>query len=600
MPRHLSSLLERRTFLKLAGLSATAQLGLAAPAKRASSFTYGSLAQTIEARSKVADGYDEQVLIRWGDPVVPGAPDFDPANQSARDQRRQFGFNCDYVAFMPSPRGSNSSDRGILWTNHEYAKASMMAKLEGQAMSDLTQAATGGSLVEVRRGDYGWWVVEDSPFNRRIDVNTPVAFGGPAKESAKLHLDAKGMAACGTLANCAGGKTPWGTVLTAEENFNFSFGNGPADYEPKVPGDVDIRFSSNWTGKGGWSQHDPRFDLAKNPDEPMRYGWVVEIDPHEPDRPPVKRTALGRFKHEGATTIVSGGQVVVYMGDDQGDMFLFRFVSEKVADPTDPVACRDLLDRGVLSVARFGEETLEWVSLVAGEGELAGHEQLKTQADVCLNPRLAALAVNATPMDRPEDVEANPGNGNVYVALTNNSRRKVANAPNKRAPNYHGHILELVPPGGDHTADEFAWDALLFGGKPGEHEGAESHPDSEVWLSCPDNVAFDPKGRLWISTDQGGSQSRNGIPDGAYTCDLSGDGRALLKLFYRAPIGAEVCGPEFTPDGSTLFLAIQHPGDGSSLDNPSTRWPDFREGVPPRPSVVALTYEDARREVLGE
>ena len=611
MTRRLSDLvLDRRRLLAAGGLAASAA-ALPRGARGHSSFTYTSLRQRITDDHQVADGYRGDVLIGWGDALDGSGPATDLGKLTPQQQAARFGANNDFLAFLPLPRGGDSSDHGLLWANHEFPSPQLMFPA-GPRTADqvrVMQASLGGSVVEVRRGSDGWGVVPGSRYARRIDANSRVRFSGPAAGAGILRLQG-GEAPCGTLANCAGGKTPWGTILTAEENLQGYFGKGPKDLEPApAPGEVDIRFDDDWTrGWYGWEDHDPRFDLSQTQDEPWRYGWIVEVDPYDPTSVPVKRTALGRMKHEGATSTVTtdaDGQerVVLYLGDDQNDGFLYRFVSAPTTDPTDPALNRDLLDRGVLSVARFTAERLEWVPLVAGEGELASNDTFRTQEDVALRTREAARSVGATPMDRPEDVEATPSGDRVFVALMNHTSRHTPNPANPRTKNLHGHVLELTPPGGDHSADAYAWEVFLLGGDPWlPGSGASAHPSSEVWLSCPDNLAFDPRGRLWISSDQGSAQLRNGIPDGVFTADTDGEGRRLLKQFYACPIGAELCGPEFTPDGSTLFVAVQHPGEvkGSTFDDPVTRWPDMRTDRPPRSSVVALTYADDRRAVLGD
>jgi secreted PhoX family phosphatase len=410
----------------------------------------------------------------------------------------------------------------------------------------------------------------------------------------KTSADPGGTRVLGMFNNCAGGETPWGTWLTCEENFYFYF-SGDAEKHPDQA--LSRRYGLGRTVAYSWGKHFDRFNFDKELNEPNRFGWVVEIDPYDPQAIPVKRTALGRFAHEGAHhAVAKDGRVVVYMGDDARMEYVYKFVTARPWNPGDRAANRDLLDDGTLYVARFDDTgKTTWLPLVHGQGPLTAENGFTDQGDVVINARRAADLVKATPMDRPEDVEPNKVNGRVYVALSNNSSRKPeqVNAANPRAKNEHGHILEITPTDSDHGAMDGTWAILIAAGQPGKHEGTQYHPatTADGWLTCPDNVAFDSKGRLWIATD---SAEVAGIADGLYACDLAGPGRALTRQFFSAPQGAEVCGPIFTSDDRTLFLAIQHPGEGkgSSYDKPTTRWPDFKEGQPPRPAIVVITKKD--------
>lgn len=591
-----------------AGAAAGGRDGVAAGA---SSLTFPEVAPGVRPDHAVAAGYTAKVLIRWGDPVLPGAPAFDPACQTAAAQAMQFGVNNDFQAFLPLPLGAGTSDHGLLWSNHEYPQAHMMfpgltektsAAQVTREQVDIEIQAVGGSIVEIRRiaGD---WQVAPGPLNRRITADTPMRIAGPAAGHARLRTgyDPTGTRALGTLANCAGGTTPWGTVLTAEENFDSVF-LGPAASGPETANHK--RIGLRGTPRQGWGRFHDRFNLAREPNEPNRFGWIVEIDPHDPTHTPIKRTALGRFKHEGAeTTLAADGRVVLYSGDDQRDEYLYRFVSRDPFNPADRAANRDLLDHGTLSVARFQDDgTLVWERLVFGEGPLTPANGFHSQADVVIEARRAADLMKATPMDRPEDVEVNRHNGKAYVVLTNNRERTQAGAANPRTGNPYGHILELSPPRAgdraDHGAEQFGWEIFLLAGNPAEagHQARYGGPLSEAgWLACPDNITFDNQGRLWIASDQGGLQAPLGIGDGIWACDTEGPGRAVTSRFFRAPTGAEMCGPAFTPDCRTFFVAVQHPaGDdaGSSFDTPASRWPDFRDGMPPRAAVVVITKDD--------
>lgn len=613
--------LSRRAALRgLVGAAATATMAeqllvsagtaLAAPEQGGpSSLGFRELSHQMAQRDAVAEGYEIQTVIRWGDPVLPDAPAFDPRNQSAEAQATQFGYNNDYVDFFPLPRGSKSSTHGLLAVNHEYTDTQMMfpgmgtdekARLNTTAEQARTELmAHGMSVVEIRKENGRWALVRAGRLNRRITGDTPMRISGPAAghDRMKTSADPTGRVVRGTLNNCAGGNTPWGTVLTAEENFNQYFGGGAAKTGTQAT--AYRRYGIVEQASYAWPKHMDRFNLDKEPNEPNRFGWIVEFDPYDPESVPVKRTALGRFKHEGCThALCPDGRVAFYSGDDERFDYIYKFVTAHAWNPHDPAANRDLLDEGTLYVARFNEDgTMNWLPLVHGQGPLTAENGFNSQAEVLIETRRAADLLKATPMDRPEDVQPNPVNGRVYAMLTNNTRRKAEQVDriNPRAANAHGHVIEMIPPGAgtgavDHGATEGRWEIFLMAGKPGVDPGARYHraTSDEGWLSCPDNCAFDSKGRIWISTD--GSPGTAGVADGLYAADTSGAGRALTKLFYQAPTGAEVCGPCFTPDDETVFLAIQHPGDdaGSGFDNPSTRWPDFDPAMPPRSAVIAI------------
>jgi secreted PhoX family phosphatase len=396
----------------------------------------------------------------------------------------------------------------------------------------------------------------------------------------------------------------------AEENFHDYF-DGELQGHPEQANYARYGIPGSRYGLGRVIE---RFDINAEPNEANRFGWIVEVDPLDPSSTPVKRTALGRFKHEGAESIVNGdGRLVIYSGDDQRFEYLYRFVTAGRVDTENRAANRDLLDSGTLSVARFDADgTVEWLPLVHGQGPLTAANGFASQADVLIEARRAATLLGATPMDRPEDVEPNPANGRVYVLLTNNSKRGDADKPgadaaNPRAANIWGHILELTPAGGDHAADSARWEVLVRAGNPAEPGiAAQWNPATSAngWFACPDNCAVDPSGRLWIATDQGKGWSKaSGSADGVWALETEGRGRGTGRMFFRVPVGAELCGPRFTPDGRTLFVAVQHPAtDGtidypgferaSTFEDPATRWPDFRPDLPPRPSVVVITKDD--------
>ena len=401
----------------------------------------------------------------------------------------------------------------------------------------------------------------------------------------------------------------------AEENFHGYFWTDREDAGGKPILDGPEAVSRRRYGVPGrwfaWGRFIDRFNIDREPHEPNRFGWIVEVDPLDPRSAPVKHTALGRFRHEGAETVLTAdGRVVVYSGDDGRFEYLYKFVSSGTLGD-DRAANMGLLADGTLHVARFGDDgSLDWLPLVHGAGPLTAANGFASQADVLIDTRLAADALGATPMDRPEDVQPGAG-GTVYVMLTNNTGRKPGDvdAANPRAPNAFGHIIEITEAGGDYGAIRSAWSILVKCGDPRiAAVGAMWNPETSAdgWFVAPDNAAVDADGRLWVATDQGTAWPKTGKSDGLYELETAGAQRGRARLFFRVPVGAELCGPCFTPDQETLFLAVQHPAtDGvksypgferaSTFEDPATRWPDFQEGMPPRPAVVAITKEGGGR-----
>ena len=590
----------------------------------ASRFPFKEVTAGVDEKHHVADGHDADVLIRWGDPVMPGAPAFDPLKQNAAAQKQQFGYNTDYLGYIPMPGAANPSQHGLLVVNLEYTNEELMFPGIGtdqmergenfarmtRELVDIEKAAHGGAVIEIRREGGKWRVVADSKYARRIDADTAMEITGPAAgdERMRTKADPAGRRVNGMLNNCAGGVTPWGTWLSCEENFHGYFWGKLADGAPNAASFKRYGVPGNWYA---WGKFEDRFDVTREPNEANRFGWVVEIDPLDPASTPKKRTAMGRFKHEGAANIVNkDGRFVVYQGDDERFDYVYKFVTRGSVDRTNRAANRDLLDDGTLHVAKYhADGSGEWLPLTFGQGPLTAANGFNNQADVLIDVRRAADLIGATRMDRPEDVEANPKTNKVYVMLTNNSRRKdnEVDAANPRAKNDFGHVIEMAPADGDHAATRFRWEILVKCGDPSVAAvGAtfSSATTRDGWFGMPDNCAIDSAGRLWIATD-GNSDRDTGRTDGLWSLETEGEGRATAKLFFRCPAGAELCGPEFTPDGETLFVAIQHPGDDgpkwkafgrpSSFEDPSTRWPDFQPGMPPRPAVLAITKRGGGR-----
>lgn len=589
----------------------------AAAVSRVGALGFAPIALDTGPDPLVAAGNQIIPFLSWGDPLRADAPDFDPVNQSSSAQSAQFGYNCDWIGFLPLPAGSDSSDHGLLVVNHEYTNPELMfpgylvpnpAYTEDSESEepefiasptldhvDIELAAHGLSVVEIQRdGDGAWGVVYDSPYNRRITGTTIIEISGPAAGAEILRTpeDPTGASVIGTLNNCAGGVTPWGTVISGEENFHQYFANlGTLDPENPVYAN-HVRYAvPEGASDRRWEEFYDRFNVAVVPNEPLRFGWGVEFDPYDPTSVPRKVTALGRNKHEGHSSVVApSGQIVVYSGDDGRFEYAYKFVSEGTFDPGNRETNFGLLDSGTLYVAKFNDDgTGAWIPLVQGEDPLTAENGFASQADVLINTRGAADLLGATKMDRPEDFETNPVSGKVYLVLTNNNERTLddADRANPRPENLHGHIIELTEENNDHAATMFAWDMFLLAGDPAQGSTwfAGFPTDQVSPFSAPDNITFDVEGNLWFSTD--GMPSNLPGNDGLFVVPTEGEARGQVQQFFSAVPGSEVSGPIFSPDNSALFLSIQHPGEGGSFEQPLTRWPSGGE-MPPRPTVVLI------------
>lgn len=559
----------------------------------------------------VPAGYRWDAILRWGDPILPGAPAFDAAQQSPEAQAGQFGYNNDYLDIIETNRAGTSA---LLVCNHEYTNETLMFP-PGTAPETVIRtawAAHGMSVVQLerrRRGDT-WAYVPGARLNRRITLDTVFAVDGPAAGSDLLttKADPTGRTVRGTMNNCAGGTTPWGTVLSGEENFNQYF--RAAGTDPR-----EARYGLGAQDSRNWRSVDPRWDATSEDyrNEPNRFGWIVELDPTDPTSTPVKHTAMGRFKHEGAHVIVNrDGHVVAYMGDDERFDYVYRFVSRDTMRTGSSAAARRhnlrLLSEGDLSVARFTGDGLEdgvsdgtgaWIPLTRdGQSMVPGF----TLEEVLVYTRLAADAVKPTKMDRPEDVEPSLHSGRIYVACTNNTDRgKVGKEgptePNPRPANKDGHVVEMIPTDGDHTLDTFSWNLFLVCGdaaSAGRYFGGWEGPVSPI--SCPDNVAFDSEGNLWVSTD--GQPNAIKLNDGLFKVPVEGPERGHVQQFLAVPSGAETCGPVIRDRESSVFVAVQHPGEDGSWTAPQSRFPDYvpagitpaaGQFAGPRPTVVQVT-----------
>lgn len=600
--------LSRRQFLVGATAAGVGAFLAVNPITKAIAATSGPLLNFEPISASTSDeflvpkGYKAEPLISWGDPIFVDAPEFaQDGKQNSAAQAMQFGDNTDGMSLFPI-----SKDRAVLAINNEYTNYEYLFAHQGKSMTaddvKKAQAAHGVTVVEIVKKNGQWEVDKSGERNRRITANTEMMLTGPAAGHAllKTKSDASGTKVLGTFNNCANGETPWGTYLTCEENFHGYFGT-----EEKVELDAD---SARYGLKAKetryqWHRFDERFDLAKNPQEPNRHGWVVEIDPNDPSSTPLKRTALGRFKHENAALHINkDGQVVVYLGDDERGEHLYKFISKNRYQPDNDSANRNLLEEGTLYVAKFSmkENELkgsgEWIELTFGKNGLTKENGFNDQAEVMIFARRAATQVGATTMDRPEWVAVHPQGQHVFCTLTNNKNRGVkenqpVGGPNPRAENHYGQIVRWMPTDGDHASNSFEWDLYLIAGNPSVHKdslyGGSDNITAENMFNSPDGIGFDKAGRLWIQTD--GNYSNKG--------DFAGQGNNQMlcgdpmtgevKRFATGPVACEITGLAFSADQTAMFVGVQHPGEGGAPSH-------FPQGgsTKPRSTVMIVTRED--------
>ncbi len=570
----------------------------------------------------VPEGYSARAFLPWGTPITGSYPEFraDASNTGA-EQEQQVGMHHDGLHFFPIDQkaGGNSSTEGLLVMNHEYINQAALhptgaTYVLGERPADEVRkeiAAHGVSVVHIKQDSDGAWdVVFGSPFNRRITGNTEMDIRGPVRGNSKLvtKFSPNGTETRGTLNNCSMGPTPWGTYLAAEENWHGYFANSNPD-QPREQTRHGVGESSryDWELADSGADEYVRFDVTPGPGDPdtdyrneaNTYGYMVEIDPFTPEAKPQKRTALGRFGHEGVifAPVTEGKPVVCYSGDDSRFEYIYKFVSSQSYSAA--TAGGYLLDEGTLYVAKFNDDgSGEWLALcledtdfaakvAAAEGTMVGDINFTgfdDQADVLLNTRLAADIAGATPMDRPEWGAVDPNTGEVYFTLTNNSNRteEQTDAANPQANNRTGHIIRWTEENSDHAAISFDWDIFVFGGEQGTETVVDGEAvvtlDDDNIFNSPDGLWFDYNGRLWIQTDGSDAEPyQNNMMLAANPVTRE------IKRFFVGPVGCEVTGVVTTPDVKTMFVNIQHP---------DANWPFGTEGDHPRDATVIVSRED--------
>lgn len=568
----------------------------------------------------VPEGYTATAFLPWGTPLCGTYPAYlSDATNTGAEQEQQVGMNHDGMHYFPIDvrSGGSNSEEGLLVMNHEYVEPAVQHPMgptgvprpEDEVRKEI--AAHGVSVAHIaKQADGSWELVANSPFNRRITAGTPMELTGPVRGNEKVvtKYSPDGTRTRGTINNCAHGYTPWGTYLTCEENWAGYFMNTDT---PKPREHNRYGVATN-NGRYYWETAEPAADQYQRfnastlgadatddyRNEPNTFGWIVEIDPFDPDSVPQKRTALGRFGHEGIVfgLVEEGKPIVAYSGDDSQFEYIYKYVSNALYYKN--TAGGHLLNDGILYVAKFNEDgTGEWLPLDVNNADFmakvtAAGVTFADQGDLLLNTRLAADIAGATKMDRPEWGAVHPETGEVYFTLTNNSRRTADNtdAANPRAANATGHIIRWNE---DVTqeATTFEWDIFLLAGDVGtETPGTDLVLSAENHLASPDGLWFDYNGLLWIQTDMSGSQQSAG-PFGNNQMLAADPVTREVRRFLVGPMDAEITGVVTTPDGKTMFVNIQHPGDRSSWDNFTSNWPEGGSARP-RSATVIITKND--------
>ena len=615
----------------LFGASLTPRAALAQTTATSGLLGFTAIPVSFEDKVLVPAGYKVQVLAPWGTPLLGDMPAYVSGANSGTEQGMQVGSHHDGMHFYPI---DGSSGDGVLVINHEYIEPRFLhaAAWAGQALDgdmvvfdaaglrDADQVLKeinghGCTVMRVTAGADGWSVVAD-PMNRRITGLTAMEIAGPARGSA--HMVTKhapdGIAARGTLNNCASGPTPWNTYITAEENWSGYFINADAEMprEQKRYGLSNEESRYGWEKAVGGADEYARFNAAATGatskddyrNEPNTFGWLVEFNPYDPASVPVKRTALGRFAHEGIVfaPAIAGKPIVCYSGDDTRFEYIYKFVSAEGYDPA--TASGALLDAGTLYVARFNADgTGDWLALAPGENGLTPEAGFADLADILVNTRLAADLAGATKMDRPEWGTVDPATGEVYFTLTNNNRRDLTqvDAVNPRAENVFGQIVRWKYADQNHADTKFAWELFVMAGNAKQSSTFNDLTlgDDNIF-ACPDGIWCDQNSRLWIQTDMGdiGPDYEGPLKDFGMNAMLAADPQTgEIRRFLTGPHGQEITGISLTPDGKTMFVNVQHPGGHASAEDFAagkfgSGFPDYN-GTVPRSATLVITRDDA-------